>query len=350
MFLEKELHSFISILLQYSWYDLFRSELPRWKITGQENQTLVTEFLLLGFGDLEDQWFFPFLLFLVIYIATMAGNILIVVLVITDHHLHTPMYFFLANLSCLESCYSSSILPLMLANLSKGGQGTISVTGCMVQYYFFASLAASECYLLAAMSYDRYVAICKPLLYTTLMNGQVCLQLVAGSWICGFLAVNIVVYLMHQLTFCGSHEINHFFCDFNPIVKQACNDTHMIELLIIFFAGLFSLLPFLLTLASYASIISVILRIPSSSGRKKAFSTCSSHLIVVSLFYSSLMTVYMLPKMEALRDLNKVFSLFYTVLTPFFNPLIYSLRNKEVKEAFRKNYCWIGCISKKTRL
>uniref|UniRef100_A0ABM5GPV8 Olfactory receptor n=1 Tax=Pogona vitticeps TaxID=103695 RepID=A0ABM5GPV8_9SAUR len=324
-----------------------RSELPRWKNTGQENQTLVTEFLLLGFGDLEDQWFLPFLLFLVIYIATMAGNILIVVLFIIDHHLHTPMYFFLANLSCLESCYSSSILPLMLANLSKGGQGTISVTGCMVQYYFVASLAASECYLLAAMSYDRYVAICKPLFYTTLMNGQVCLQLVAGSWISGFLAANIIVYLMHQLRFCNSHEINHFFCDFNPIVKQACNDTHMIEVLIVVFAGLFSLLPFLLTLASYASIISVILIIPSSSGRKKAFSTCSSHLIVVSLFYSSLMTVYMLPKMEELRDLNKVFSLFYTVLTPLFNPLIYSLRNKEVKEAFRKIIAGLDVFQRK---
>uniref|UniRef100_A0ABM5GPX5 Olfactory receptor n=1 Tax=Pogona vitticeps TaxID=103695 RepID=A0ABM5GPX5_9SAUR len=301
-----------------------------------ENQTLVMEFLLLGFGDVGDQWFLLFLLFLVIYIATMAGNILIVVLIITDHHLHTPMYFFLANLSCLESCYSSSILPLMLVNLSKGGQGTISVTGCMVQYYFFASLGASECYLLAAMSYDRYVAICKPLLYTTLMNGQVCLQLAAGSWISGSLAVNIFMYLMHQLRFCHKSEINHFLCDLNPIVRQACNDTHMIELLSVLITALFSLPPFLLILVSYVSIISAIVRIPSSSGRKKAFSTCSSHLIVVSVFYSTIIIVYVLPQTEALRDLNKVFSLFYTVVTPFFNPLIYSLRNKEVKEAFRK--------------
>ncbi|XP_020668984.3 olfactory receptor 11A1-like [Pogona vitticeps] len=305
--------------------------------TGQENEMVVTSFLLLGFGDLGDQWFPLFLLFLMIYVATMAGNILIIMLVITDHHLHTPMYFFLANLSCLESCYSSSILPLMLANLSKGGQGTVSVTGCMVQYYVFASLGASECYLLAAMSYDRYLAICKPLLYTTRMNGQVCFQLIAGSWISGSLAVNIVIYVMQQLRFCKSHKINHFLCDLNPIVRQACNDTHLIELLIVFLAGLFSLPPFLLTLASYVSIISAIVRIPTSSGRKKAFSTCSSHLIVVSVFYSTIMIVYMLPNTEALQDLNKVFSLFYTVLTPFFNPLIYSLRNKEVKEAFRKS-------------
>uniref|UniRef100_A0A6J0V9T2 Olfactory receptor n=1 Tax=Pogona vitticeps TaxID=103695 RepID=A0A6J0V9T2_9SAUR len=311
---------------------------------GRENETVVTEFLLLGFGDLGDEWFPLFLLFLVIYIATIAGNIIIIILVIFDHHLHTPMYFFLVNLSCLEFCYSSSILPLMLANLSKGGQGTISVTGCMVQYYFFSFLAGSECYLLAAMSYDRYVAICKPLLYRSLMNGQVCLQLIIVSWISGSLGIDITIYLVHQLKFCSSHEINDFFCDLNPIVRQACNDTHLIELLSVFFVAVFSLPPFLLTLASYVSIILVILRIPSSSGRKKAFSTCSSHLIVVSLFYSSIMIVYMLPKMEELQDLNKVFSLFYTVLTPFFNPLIYSLRNKEVKEAFRKNVARL-CVS-----
>ncbi|KAJ7313795.1 hypothetical protein JRQ81_005499 [Phrynocephalus forsythii] len=260
----------------------------------------------------------------------MAGNLIIIILVITDDHLHTPMYFFLSNLSCLESCYSSSILPLMLANLSKGGQGTISVTGCMVQYYFFGFLAASECYLLAAMSYDRYVAICKPLLYGTLMNNQVCLYLAAGSWISGSLAIDITIHLMHQLQFCNSSEINHFFCDFNPILKLSCNDdTYVIALLSVFLAALCSLPPFLLTLASYVSIISAIVRIPSSTGRKKAFSTCSAHLIVVSIFYGSIMIVYMLPKMEALQDLNKDFSLFYTVLTPLFNPLIYSLRNRE---------------------
>ncbi|XP_077171627.1 olfactory receptor 10A7-like [Paroedura picta] len=302
----------------------------------QKNETTVTEFLLLGFEDLGDQQLLLFLFFLVIYIVTMVGNILIVVLVVVDHHLQIPMYFFLGNLSCLETCYSSTILPVMLANLFHGGQGTISFMGCMAQYYFFSFLAVSECYLLAAMSYDRYVAICKPLLYMALMNGKVCLLLIAGSWLSGSLVFNIAICLMHQLTFCGPSEINHFFCDFNPILKLSCNDTHIIKLLSLFLSALFSLPPFLLTLTSYGFIISAILRIPSTSGRQKAFSTCSSHLIVVSLFYGTVMIVYMLPQTEALQDLNKVFSLFYTILTPLFNPLIYSLRNREVKVAFRR--------------
>lgn len=310
----------------------------------QENQTALTEFLLLGFGDLKNWQVLLFPLFLVIYIVTMVGNLLILALIAMDHHLHTPMYFFLGNLSCLETCYSSNILPLMLANLMNGGRQNISVTGCMIQYYFFGFLAVSECYLLAAMSYDRYVAICKPLLYPAIMNNRVCLQLVAGSWISGSLAINITILLIHQLRFCGSGEINHFFCDFNPILKLSCRDTHMIELLTTFLAALCSLPPFLLTLSSYVYIISAIMRIPSVTGRHKAFSTCSSHLIVVSLFYGTIMIVYMLPKTDALRDLNKVFSLFYTVLTPLFNPLIYSLRNKDVKEAFRKAVAKFFCV------
>ncbi|XP_077171273.1 olfactory receptor 2AP1-like [Paroedura picta] len=302
----------------------------------QRNETTVTEFLLLGFGDLGDQHLVLFLLLLVIYTITMVGNIFIVVLVVVDHHLHTPMYFFLGNLSCLETCYSSTILPVMLANLLHGGHGTISVAGCMTQYYFFGFLAASECYLLAAMSYDRYVAICKPLLYTVLMNAKVCVQLVAASWINGSMAITITIYLVHQLTFCGPSEINHFFCDLDPILELSCSDTHAIKFFTFFLAVVFSLSPFLLTLTSYGCIISAIIRIPSTSGRQKAFSTCSSHLIVVSLFYGTLMIVYMLPKTETLQDLNKVFSLFYTVLTPLINPLIYSLRNREVKVAFRR--------------
>ncbi|XP_066487342.1 olfactory receptor 5G9-like [Tiliqua scincoides] len=306
------------------------------KAKPDSNQTDLTEFLLLGFGELEDWQLLLFLLFLLIYMVTMVGNILIVVLVVIDRHLHTPMYFFLGNLSCLEICYSSNILPMMLANLLNGGRKPISATGCMIQYYFFGFLAASECYLLAAMSYDRYVAICNPLLYATHMNSKVCLQLIAGSWICGSLAINITIYLMHQLRFCGPNQINHFFCDFNPILRLSCSDTRMTKLLTTFLAAVCSLPPFLLTLATYVYIVSTIMRIPSVTGRQKAFSTCSSHLIVVSIFYGTIMIVYMLPKTEALRDLNKVFSLFYTVLTPLFNPLIYSLRNREVKEAFRK--------------
>ncbi|XP_077172082.1 olfactory receptor 2AP1-like [Paroedura picta] len=306
------------------------------KKAAEENRTTVTEFLLLGFGDLGDQQLLLYLLFLVIYMVTMVGNMLIVVLVVVDHHLHTPMYFFLGNLACLETCYSSTILPVILVNLFHGGQGTISVAGCLTQYYFFSFLAGSECYLLAAMSYDRYVAICKPLLYVALMNGKVCLQLVAGSWLSGSLAVNTLIYLMHQLNFCGPFEINHFFCDFNPILYLSCSDTHVIKIVCFFLSAVFSLPPFLLTLTSYGYIISAILRIPSASGRQKAFSTCSSHLIVVSIFYGTIMIVYLLPKSETLEDLNKVFSLLYTVLTPLLNPMIYSLRNRDVKVAFRR--------------
>uniref|UniRef100_A0A8C3SWX5 Olfactory receptor n=1 Tax=Chelydra serpentina TaxID=8475 RepID=A0A8C3SWX5_CHESE len=321
------------------------------------NQTSITEFILLGFGNLQELHFVLFLLFLVIYIATMVGNILIVVLVVADQHLHTPMYFFLGNLSCLETCYTSTILPRVLASLLTGDR-TISVSGCITQFYFFGSLAATESYLLAIMSYDRYLAICNPLHYAALMNSKCCLQLMAGSWISAFLANCLVIFLASQLTFsgcwisgflpctimmvfmsqlifCGPKEMDHFFCDFTPMLKLSCSDTSLVTLVLYIFSFLDAVSPFLLTLTSYVCIISTILRIPSTTGRQKAFSTCSSHLIIVALFYGTIMIVYMLPKSNTLRALNKVFSVIYTVLTPLANPLIYSLRNREVKEALR---------------
>ncbi|KAM9121383.1 olfactory receptor 2AP1-like [Pangshura tecta] len=299
------------------------------------NQTSITEFILLGFGNLLKLQILLFIPFLVIYIVTMAGNILITALVVADQHLHTPMYFFLGNLSCLETCYTSTILPRILASLMTGDR-TISVIGCIVQYYFFGCLAASECYLLAVMSYDRYLAICKPLHYTVLMNGRICLQLAAVSWVSGFVATTIVAGLMSQLHFCGPNEINHFLCDFTPVIKLSCSDTSLIILVTFILCSIFTLPPFLLTLTSYVFIISTILRIPSTPGRRKTFSTCSSHLIVVTMYYGSLFIVYMLPDTDTHRDLNKFFSLFYTVLTPLANPLIYSLRNRDVKETLRK--------------
>ncbi|XP_065271005.1 olfactory receptor 6N1-like [Emys orbicularis] len=298
------------------------------------NQTPVTEFILLGFGNQSGLQSLLFLLFLVIYIATMVGNLLIVVLVVTDQHLHTPMYFFLGNLSCLETCYTSTILPRMLASLLSGDR-TISVEGCITQLALFGFLVTTECYLLSAMSYDRYLAICKPLHYGALMNSQLCLQLAAGSWISGFLSCIILVCLMSELIFCGPNEMDHFFCDLTPIVKLSCSDTSQITLFIYIFSFLNIVLTFLLTLMSYVCVISTILSIPSTTGRQKAFSTCSSHLIMVTIFYGSIMIVYMLPKSSTLRALNKVFSVCYTVLTPLANPLIYSLRNREVKEALR---------------
>ncbi|XP_077688882.1 olfactory receptor 6N1-like [Eretmochelys imbricata] len=299
------------------------------------NQTAITEFLLLGFGELPDLQILLFLIFLVMYMATVTGNTLIVVLIVADQHLHTPMYFFLGNLSCLETCYTSTIMPWMLASLLTGDR-TISVSGCITQLYFFGSLAGTECYLLAAMSYDRYLAICKPLHYSTLMNTRFCLHLAAGSWLNGFLALIILVLFLSLLIFCGPNEIDYFYCDPLPLIELSCSDTHQVILVDFILSCVFTLPPFLLTLTSYMCIIATILRIPSTTGRQKAFSTCSSHLIVVTIFYGTLIIVYLLPKHDTLRDLNKVLSLCYTVLTPLVNPLIYSLRNREVKEALSK--------------
>ncbi|XP_006129619.1 olfactory receptor 1f45-like [Pelodiscus sinensis] len=303
--------------------------------TRQENQTSLTQFILLGFGTLPKLQPLLFLLFLVIYLVTMAGNLLIVVLVVADWHLHTPMYFFLGNLSCLEICYSSSILPRLLAGLLMGDR-TISVDGCITQFFFSGFFVATECYLLAVMSYDRYLAICKPLHYATRMCGDFCLQLAAGSWINGILAVTIIVSLMSQLTFCGPDEIDHFFCEATQLINHFCKDMYHLDLVINIVTALLTLPPFVLTVTSYVCIISTVLRIPSTTGRQKAFSTCSSHLTVVTIFYGILMVVYLLPKSNMLRDLDKVFSICYTFLTPLANPLIYSLRNTEVKGALRK--------------
>ncbi|XP_048372591.1 olfactory receptor 6N1-like [Sphaerodactylus townsendi] len=265
----------------------------------------------------------------------MTGNLLIIVLIISEQQLHTPMYFFLGNLSCLDSVTVCTILPKMLAGLLTD-HGAISVQGCIAQFYFFASLAAVQCYLLAMMSYDRYLAICKPLHYVSLMNTKLCFCLSAGCWISGFIGMSIYIYLMSQLVFCGPKDIDHFFCDIAPVMKLSCEETKTAEFVTTVFSSFFTLPPFSLTMTSYILIIGNIMRIPSTIGKKKAFSTCSSHLIVVSIFYGTLVGVYVLPKTERLKALNKVLSVFYTLLTPFLNPLIYSLRNQEMKKALGK--------------
>uniref|UniRef100_A0A670ZFX9 Olfactory receptor n=1 Tax=Pseudonaja textilis TaxID=8673 RepID=A0A670ZFX9_PSETE len=297
------------------------------------NQTKIDEFILLGFHEFYEFQTFLFLSFLVIYIVTMIGNFLIVMLVIFNEHLKVPMYFFLGSLSFLEICYSSNIFPRMLSALLTGN-GTISFSNCFMQWYLCSSLVATECCLLCVMSYDRYLAICKPLHYLTTMNSQTCIHLTTSSWINGFAVFSI--FLMLQLTFCGQNEIDHYFCDTLPLMKLSCSDTSLVELTSFIFTFAFTLPPFVLTMTSYIYIIITILRIPSTIGRKKAFSTCSSHLIVVSMFYGAIMIVYLLPKSEALSEVRKIFSLLYTVLPPVANPLIYSLRNKEVKDAMKK--------------
>ncbi|KAM9121533.1 olfactory receptor 5V1-like [Pangshura tecta] len=303
--------------------------------TEVRNQTLIMEFILLGFGSDPELQPLLFLLFLLIYIVTVAGNILFVVLVVTNKHLHIPMYFLLGSLSCLEICYTSAILPRLLASLLTWDR-TISVKGCIVQLYFFGILTSTENLLLTAMSYDRYLAICNPLRYAALMNGRVCWQLVAGSWISSFLLCTIVNIFFFQLTFCDSKEIDHFFCDFSPMIKLSCVDTQTLELLTFIISVTGTFVPFLLTLTSYICIITTILRIPSSIGRQKAFSTCSSHLIVFAVLYLTVLTVYVVPTANVPKVLHKIFSIFYTVLTPIINPVIYSLRNKEVNESLRK--------------
>nr|XP_025036880.1 olfactory receptor 6C75-like [Pelodiscus sinensis] len=299
------------------------------------NQTPIVEFVLLGFGNGPELQPLLSLIFLVIYIVTAAGNLLIIDLVVADRHLHTPMYFFLGNLSFLDICYSSTILPRLLAGLLTGDR-TVSVMGCLVQLYLFAIMAATEPLLLAAMSYDRYLAICHPLRYAALMNGRVCCQLVAGCWISGVLFCTIINIFLWQLTFCHSKEIDHFFCDFSPVIKLSCGNTQTLQLLTFVISAIGALVPCLLTLTSYICIITTILGIPSTAGRKKAFSTCSSHLIVVTVLYVTVLTVYVVPTANTPEVLQKIFSVFYTVLNPMINPIIYSLRNKEVNESLRK--------------
>ncbi|XP_004686005.1 PREDICTED: olfactory receptor 10A4-like [Condylura cristata] len=301
----------------------------------EENMTQISEVILLGFGDLHGFQFLLFGIFLVIYVVTVMGNIVILTVVSADHSLHTPMYFFLGHFSFLEIGYTTTIEPMMLRTFLSP-HVPISFSGCACQFYFFAALVATECFFLAVMSYDRYIAICNPLHYSSIMDHWGCLQLAGASWVAGFLAPILLMVLLFQLTFCTANEIDHFFCDLKPIMKLACTDTQATEMTSFICTSLFALGPFLLTLASYAHIISTILRIPSTTGKQRAFSTCSSHLTVVSLYYGTLGIVYGFPSGPQHEHLLKLLSLLYTVLTPALNPMIYTLRNKDVKVALRK--------------
>uniref|UniRef100_K7EWF9 Olfactory receptor n=1 Tax=Pelodiscus sinensis TaxID=13735 RepID=K7EWF9_PELSI len=311
------------------------------KVEGR-NQTIITEFILLGFGEGPELQPLLFFVFFVIYFVTLTGNLFIIALVVADQHLHTPMYFFLWNLAFLETSYTCTILPRLLASLLTGDRA-ISVKGCLVQFYFFGILATIEIIILTAMSYDRYLAIYHPLRYTALMNVRVCSQLVAGSWMVSIVTCTIVDSFMFQLTFCNSREIDHFFCDFTSMLPLSCSDTQTVQLLALIAAVIWTVVPFLLTLASYVCIISAILKIPSN-GRQKAFSTCSSHLMVVTLHYGISFAVYVVPIVSAPKVSQKVFSVFCTVLTPMINPIIYCLRNKEVNESLRKAVCKLVAV------
>ncbi|XP_030042468.1 olfactory receptor 10A5-like [Microcaecilia unicolor] len=300
------------------------------------NQTSVMEFVLLAFSHLSVPLpILMFTLFLLIYFITLSGNLMIIALVTVEPVLNTPMYFFLRNLSFLEICYTSVILPKMLQTFLLE-ENHISFAACAVQLFSFTLLAVTESFLLATMAYDRYVAICNPLHYTIMMSNNVCARLAASSWAIGTLVSLVQTSLIFNLPYCGPNKITHFFCDIAPLLNLACSDTRMIEFEISLCSMFFGMTPCLLVVISYASIITAILKIHSSKGRSKVFSTCASHLTSVSLFYGSGSLIYVLPKSIYTQDMAEIISLFYLVVTPLLNPLIYSLRNKEMKTALRK--------------
>ncbi|XP_067391411.1 olfactory receptor 10C1-like [Emydura macquarii macquarii] len=303
--------------------------------TVQGNHSTVTQFIFLGFS--QDPVIRAILCvgFSIIYAISLMGNGIIVLITALDSALHTPMYFFLWNLSFLESCYISVTIPKMLANfVSK--ERTISFTGCAIQMHFLLSLGTAECYLLAAMAYDRYRAICSPLHYPVIMNPRACAKMAAACWLCGILMPMGKVIWIFSMPYCGPNEINHFFCDIHPVLKLACGDTSRSEVFILLISLIIIIIPFALVLASYACILSTVLKTTSAEGRHKAFSTCSSHLTVVILFYGSACAMYLRPKSSHVGNVDRVMALFYTIVTPTLNPVIYSLRNQEVKAALRR--------------
>ncbi|XP_067172907.1 olfactory receptor 6B1-like [Apteryx mantelli] len=301
----------------------------------RENSTNFQEFILLGFPTIMELQMLLFVIFLVAYMLTILENMLIIILIKMNHHLHKPMYFFLSNLSFLEAWYISVTVPKLLLNFLVESK-SISFVGCMTQLYFFSSLICTECVLLAVMAYDRYVAICNPLRYLVIMNHRFCMQLAICSWLTGFLASMLKIFFISQLSFCGSNVINHFFCDISPLLNMSCADMTTAEIVDFILALFILLVPLSVTIISYICIISTVLHIPTTEGRKKAFSTCVSHLTVVTVFFSATLFMYARPKRIHPFDLNKLVSIVYTVATPMLNPFIYCLRNQEVKGALKK--------------
>ncbi|XP_033025661.1 olfactory receptor-like protein OLF3 [Lacerta agilis] len=302
---------------------------------GQHNQTNVKEFVFVGFSRERNINLCLFVVFLSMYLVTLTGNTLIIVAIRIDPRLSTPMYFFLSNLSFLDICYTTSVVPQLLVH-SLTRHKVISFSHCMAQLYISLSLGGIEFILLAAMAYDRYVAICYPLHYMTIMSRRVYIQMAMASWMGGFLnALVQTVFTMH-LQFCSFNTINHFACELLAVIKVACSNTFVNEIVIIVAGVIVLLIPCVVVLLSYVYIIRAILRIRSSEGRQRAFSTCTSHLTVVTLCYGTAIFAYMSPKANTSPNQDKMVSIFYAVVTPMLNPIIYSLRNKEVKGALSK--------------
>ncbi|XP_004484740.1 olfactory receptor 5J2 [Dasypus novemcinctus] len=301
----------------------------------EENFTVVTEFILLGLTDLAELKVVLFVLFLVIYFITLVGNLGMIFLIRVTPKLHTPMYYFLSCLSFVDAWYSSAIAPKMLINL-LAVQGTISFPACMVQHLCFGVFVTTEGFLLSVMAYDHYVAIVNPLLYTAVMSKIKCVVLVIGSWVCGIINSLVHTISLSRLSFCGPNAVSHFFCDIPSLLKLSCSDTSMNELLLLTFSGVIAMATFLIVIISYMFIVVAILRIHSAAGRQKAFSTCASHLTAVTIFYGTLSFSYIQPSSQYSVEQEKVVSVFYTLVIPMLNSLIYSLRNKDVKDAVKK--------------
>ncbi|XP_074075236.1 olfactory receptor 5AR1-like [Macrotis lagotis] len=299
------------------------------------NLTSVTEFILLGLSSQPELQAQLFLLFLMLYLMILLGNLLIVLLILMDSRLHTPMYFFLTNLSSIEVCYTSCVFPQMLIHF-LAQRKSISYSCCVIQFYTSLSFGIAECYILSVMAFDRFVAIRDPLRYSVTMSWEICGILAAGSWLGGFMASTVDTVATFQLSFCQDNIINHFVCEMPALLHISCTDTSQAELVMHILCIFTLLCPVTFIILSYAHIIFAVLKIRSAQGRRKAFSTCSSHLLVVTLFFGTVMSLYLKPKSLSSPEYNKIVSVFYVVLTPVLNPLIYSLRNKEVKMALRK--------------
>ncbi|XP_077329715.1 olfactory receptor 10A3-like [Lithobates pipiens] len=305
-----------------------------------KNQTVVTEFLLLGFGDLHDLKFLLFAFLLIIYVMALTGNALVIVLVMIGQNLRSPMYFFLSQLSLSEFLFTSNILPGMLW-LTLAGGGKISIIRCFSQFYLLAVCTVTQCLLLTIMSFDRYVAICKPLHYTIIMTFGLQLQIVTLCWSTGFILSIVLFGFLYRLEFCGPDTINHFYCDIGPVLELSCSDISSTKLVTSMLSTPLVVCPFVLITATYISIFNTILKISSSIRRQKAFSTCSSHLTVVCLYFGSLASIYIFsPKIGS--NTKKNLSLIYILVTPIFNPLIYSLRNQDIRGAITKYIHLIG--------
>ncbi|XP_031240608.1 olfactory receptor 5AN1-like [Mastomys coucha] len=302
---------------------------------GGRNITKITQFILLGFSDFPRITVLLFVIFLMIYIMTVTWNLSLITLIRMDSHLHTPMYFFLSNLSFIDLCFVTSTAPKMLSNFFQEKQ-TISFVGCIVQYFTLSTMGLTECCLMTAMAYDRYAAICNPLLYSSIMSPTLCAQMVMGSYTAGLTGSVSQICALLQLYFCGPNVIRHLFCDISQLLNLSCSDAFFVQVLLAILTMCFGIANALATMLSYGFIVLSILKITSAKGRSKAFNTCASHLTAVSLFYSTGIFVYLRSSSGGSSSFDRFTSVFYTVVIPMLNPLIYSLRNREIKDAMKR--------------